>query len=383
MTHRPLIALYGLIACVGGWLVFDLMQAQPETHAAGWLERGNARPPESLPPRTQDPAPASPLALNTQPSPDPLPGLPESPPPEDPAAARRHREIPLGVGVSLAGHRPFPDDSPWNQPVIDSEVDPYSSAILATIGLDKPLHPAFGSGEWDGSPIGIPYVVVSGVQPDAPIEFVEYPDESDAGPYPVPPGAPIESFNDPHADRHVIVIDRDNWMLYELAHAFETGSGWKADCGAIFDLSRHPSRPVGWTSADAAGLPIFPGLVRYDEVDSGEIRHALRFTLAHTRRAFVPPASHWASSDSNPLRPPMGMRVRLKRNVDITGFPRHVQVILQCLKTYGMILADNGSDWFITGSPDERWDNDALHTIKRITASDLEVVRMEGVVADW
>jgi hypothetical protein len=307
--------------------------------------------------------------------------LPESAPAADPKAARRQREIPLGVNAPLNGHRPFPADSPWNRDVSRDPVDPMSIALLASIGLDKGLHPQFGSGTWDGAPIGIPYVVVSSKQPLAPVEFVEYGHESDPGPYPVPTGAPIEGApND--GDRHVIVIDRDAWKLYELSHAFEVAGGWRADCGAVFDLSKEPDRPAGWTSADAAGLPIFPGLVRYDEVASGEIRHALRFTANNTRRAYVPPASHWASQDSNPLLPPMGMRVRLKADVDISGYPRDAQVILRALKKYGMILADNGSDWFITGVPDDRWDNDAMHTIKQITGSDFEVIRMEGLVAE-
>jgi hypothetical protein len=308
--------------------------------------------------------------------------LPDSPRSNDPTVAERQRRIALGVGASLDGLRPFPDDNAWNQDITQAPVDPLSDAILATIGVDRGLHPDFGSGEWEGAKIGIPYVVVSGAQPMVPVEFTEYGDESDAGPYPLPIGAPIESAPRTDADRHALVIDRDNWKLYELCYAFETETGWTAHCGAIFDLAAHPSRPVGWTSADAAGLPVFAGLVRYDEVEAGEIRHALRFTVARTRRAYVPPASHWASRETSAVLPPMGMRVRLKADVDITGYPRHVQVILQCLKTYGMILADNGSNWFISGAPDDRWDDDALHTLKQIRGSDFEVLQMDGLVAE-
>ena len=306
----------------------------------------------------------------------------DSPASSDPGVRERQQKIPLGVGSSLGGLRPFPSDNPWNQRIDDAPVDRMSESILRAIGNGRGLHPDFASGEWDGAKIGIPYVVVSSLQPRVPVEFVAYGDESDPGPYPVPPNPPIEGAPNIEADRHILVLDRDNWKLYELAHAFPTVDGWRADCGAIWDLTSNAGRPVGWTSADAAGLPIFPGLVRYDEVEAGEIRHALRFTLAKTRRAYVPPASHWASSSSSPLLPPMGMRVRLKKDFDVTKFPREVQVILRCLQTYGMILADNGSDWFVTGAPDDRWDDDALHLLHQVKGSDFEVLRMDGLVSD-
>jgi hypothetical protein len=306
----------------------------------------------------------------------------ESQPSSDPAVLQRQQKIKLGAGASLGGLRPFPEDNPWNQRVDNAPVDPHSQSILSTIGFERGLHADFGSGEWNGAKIGIPYIVVSGAQPAAPVEFVDYPEESDAGPYPIPPGAPIEGFPNTDGDRHVVVLDRDHWKLYELFAAVETPNGWQAANGAIWDLTTNAQRPIGWTSADAAGLPIFPGLVRYDEVDSGEIRHALRFTLAETRKAFVPPATHWASRNGSPLLPPMGMRVRLKKDFDTSKFPRHVQVILRCLQQYGMILADNGSNWFISGSPDSRWDDDALHTIKQVNGSDFEVLRMDGLVTE-
>ncbi|MFV0446365.1 MAG: hypothetical protein ACK5Q5_22560 [Planctomycetaceae bacterium] len=306
----------------------------------------------------------------------------ESAPSADPAVRERQQKIQLGVGASLGGIRPFPDDNPWNQRVDTAPVDPLSETILRSIGFERGLHPDFGRGEWDGAKIGIPYIVVSGAQPKVDVDLFDFPDQSEPGPYPIPAGAPIEGFPNEENDRHVVVLDRDQWKLYELFYASEGPLGWKASCGAAWDLNSNNGRPAGWTSADAAGLPIFPGLVRYDEVESGEIRHALRFTVAKTRRAFVPPASHWASRESSPILPPMGMRVRLRKDFDISKFPRHTQVILQCLKDYGMILADNGSNWFISGSPDERWDNEALHTIKQVTGANLEIIRMDGLVAE-
>jgi hypothetical protein len=307
---------------------------------------------------------------------------PESPVSNDPQVRARQEKIKLGIGASLAGYRPFDDENAWNQRIDDAPVDPMSEVLIRSLGADRGLHPCFGSGEWEGSLNGIPYVVVSSAQPGAPVEFTEYGEESDAGPYPIPPLSPIEQHTSDEADRHVIVLDRDNWKLYELFHAFEVGGGWKADGGAIWDLNSNAGRPAGWTSADAAGLPIFPGLVRYDEVEAGEIRHALRFTAAKTRKAYVPPASHWASPNRSAALPPMGMRVRLKKDFDVTKYPRDVQVILRCLQTYGMILADNGSNWFVTGAPDERWDNDALHLMKDVKGENFEVIRMDGLVTD-
>ncbi|QDT34996.1 hypothetical protein [Thalassoglobus polymorphus] len=291
----------------------------------------------------------------------------------------------LGPGASLGGKLPFPKDSPWNQRIDTAPVDPLSRTLISSIGITKNLFPAFGSGTWEGAPIGIPYVVISSSQPSVPIVYTAYGDESDPGPYPIPADAQIEGHPNEDGDRHVIVIDRDNWKLYELFRAFSIGDGqlWRAESGAIFDLAQHPSRPVGWTSADAAGLPIFPGLVRYDEVmEQKEIRHALRFTVNDTRRAFVPPATHWASRSNDPRLPPMGMRVRLRANYDISDFPPEAQVILKALKKYGMILADNGGDWYISGAPDPRWDNDALHTLKKVQGKDLEVVLIENLVAE-
>jgi len=260
-------------------------------------------------------------------------------------------------------------------------VDPNSDVLIASIGADANLHPDFGA-DYNGGPFGIPYLVVDGSVPAVPVSFA-YANESDPGPYPIPPDAPIEGGPSGSGDRHVLVIERDRWLLFELFSAYPAGEGWQAGSGAIFDLTTNTQRPAGWTSADAAGLPIFPGLVRYDEVvEQAEIRHAIRFTARYTRRAYVAPARHFASSDTSSARPPMGMRVRLKAGVDMSGYPASARVVLQALKTYGMILADNGSNWFISGAPDARWNDAELNTLKRIRGSDFEVVAMGPVITD-
>lgn len=288
----------------------------------------------------------------------------------------------LGSGASLHGKQLFPSDNAWNEDVSNAEVDPNSANLIAGMGLNVGLHPDFGT-VWNGAPNGIPYIVVAGNQTPVPINFTAFGSQSDPGPYPVPANAPIEGGPNATGDRHVIVIDRDNWKLYELYRAFpiNNGASWNADSGAIFDLNSNALRPAGWTSADAAGLPIFPGLVRYDEVfEQQEIKHALRFTAQITRRAYVHPARHWASTNTSVDRPPMGMRVRLKASVNISGYSPYVQVILRALKKYGMILADNGSNWFISGAPDPRWNDDDLSTLKGIKGSDFEVIKMTNIV---
>ena len=289
----------------------------------------------------------------------------------------------LGVNASLQGRRPFPDDNAWNTRVDTASVDASSDALIASIGLTKGLHPDFGA-SYGGGPFGIPYVVVSGATPGISVTF-DYADESDPGAYPIPVGAPIEGGASSSGDRHVLVIDRDHWKLYELYSAYPVAGSmnWTAGSGAMFDLSSNALRPAGWTSADAAGLPIFPGLARYDEVvDQGAVLHALRFTVSHTRHAYVARARHYASSDTSSTRPPMGMRVRLKASFDISSYPASAQVILQALKTYGMILADNGSDWYISGAPDARWNDNALNTLKNVPGSAFEVVKMGTLVTN-
>ena len=290
-------------------------------------------------------------------------------------------KVELGPNANLGGRRLLPDDSPWRRDISKDPVDPNSAKILARIGLDKPLHADFGP-EWQGAPIGIPYVVVSKDQAKVPVTFT-YADESDPGPYPIPPDAPVEGGPKSKGDRHIIVLDRDTWTLWELSNALPDGKGWKADSGAIWDLKKNQVRPAGWTSADAAGLPILPGLVRYDEViEKKALEHAMRFTVSKTRRAYVPPASHWASKDHDDNLAPMGMRVRLKADYDLSGFAPEVRVILQALKTYGMILADNGSDNFISGAPDPRWNVDTLRQLRRVKTKDLEVVEMKDMTID-
>lgn len=275
----------------------------------------------------------------------------------------------------------FPPDNIWNAPIDTMPVDPNSDAYIDTIGASATLHPDFGSGLWEGGPIGIPYIEVPGSQPKVPVNFL-YDDESDSGPYPIPPDAPIEGGSDSSGDRHVLVLDRDNCILYELFNAWPGSSGWDADSGAIFDLNTHDLRPAGWTSADAAGLPVLPGLIHYDEVASGVIDHAIRFTVPETRRAYVWPARHYASNLTGSQYPPMGQRFRLKSSYDISGFAAEVQTILQAMKTYGLILADNGSAWYISGIPDERWDNDVLRQLKAVPGSAFEAVDVSSLMID-
>jgi hypothetical protein len=242
------------------------------------------------------------------------------------------------------------------------------------MGASTGLHPDFGSGVYGGGPIGIPFDVVTKTTPRARVTF-EYADESDKVAYPIPRTVHIEGGRASDGDRHALLLDRDACKLYELYALYpKTGGGWKAGSGATWNLRTNALRPAGWTSADAAGLPIFPGLARYDEVARGTIDHALRFTASRTRSAYVYPARHDASSSDDPSLPPMGTRVRLKAGVDISGYPRQARVVLQALKTYGMILADNGSNWYISGAPDAHWSNDALHALGGIKGSDFEVV---------
>jgi len=278
-------------------------------------------------------------------------------------------------GASLAGRRPFPADNPWNLDVSAAPVDPRSSTLIASCGL-RNLHPDFGT-TYNGAPNGIPYIVVRSSQAKVPVTF-DYDDESDHGPYPIPANAPIEGGWSSDGDRHVLVVDVDAWKLYELfdAHPLAGGTSWHAGSGAIFDLSSNALRPAGWTSADAAGLPIFPGLVRYDEAaEQHAINHALRFTCPRTRRAYVSPARHFASSDTSSALPPMGMRVRLKASYDTTAFTPTVRAILRSMMRYGMLVADNGSGWFVSGAPDPRWSDDELATLARVPSSAFEVIK--------
>lgn len=269
----------------------------------------------------------------------------------------------------------FPADNAWNQRVDQLPVASDSAALVRSIGLDASAHADFGSGRWEGAPIGIPYVVVGSKTKKRRISF-GYADESDRVRYPIPKNVPIEGGRQSDGDRHVIAIDRSKCRLYELYAAYPQNGGrsWRAGSGAVWSLKSNKLRPAGWTSADAAGLPIYPGLARADEMAKGEIAHALRFTAPRTRRAYVYPARHQAGSSDDPDLPPMGARLRLKSSVDIASFPKQSRVILTALRRYGMILADNGSPWYVSGAPDSRWDNDDLHSLGRLTGADFEVV---------
>jgi hypothetical protein len=282
----------------------------------------------------------------------------------------------LGANASLGGFLPFSSSSLWNTDISGAAVDPNSTSIIATyIGNSTHLHPDFGA----DPTYGIPFIVVNGTQNLVPVNLGAYGDESDPGPMPVPANAPIEGGSSSTGDRHVLVLNKDNCFLYELYNSSPNSNGsWSADSTAVWDLLGNEQRPYGWTSADAAGLPIFPGLVRYDEAVAGNIQHAFRFTVPHTRAAITPPASHWAGNTSDPNAPPMGMRIRLKATYDISGFSTQMQAILTAMKKFGLILADNGSALYVTGAPDSRWGSD-LDTLKNVPATAFEVVTISPV----
>ncbi len=285
--------------------------------------------------------------------------LPPTPPPTPTTTANG----PLG------SCQVFPSDNPWNREVSSLPADPNSAHYVGAItglGGNQKLHADFGgSGAY-----GIPYITVPGTQALVPVDFSAYGDESDPGPYPIPLTAPIEG----GGDRHVIAVDRDHCKLYELFAASAGTARWQADSGAVFDLRSNALRPEGWTSADAAGLPVFPGLVRYDEVAAGHIDHALRFTVSRTQRAYLHPATHFASSSTDPDLPPMGLRLRLEAGFDVSRYHGQARVVLDALRKYGMIVADNGSNWFISGASDPRWDDTDLNQLKTVPGSAFEVV---------
>lgn len=282
---------------------------------------------------------------------------------------------------AIAGCTVLPADNIWNTPVDQFPVSSNSATWVTTIGAAKTAHADFGAGLYNGAPIGIPYVTVPGTQTKYPVSFT-YADESDAGPYATPLNAPIEGGSSSTGDRHALAIDTTNCILYELYSAYPQTASWTAGSGAIFNLLSNALRPSGWTSADAAGLPVFPGLLRYDEVLAGEIRHAIRFTVPQTQRAFVWPARHYASSLTGTQYPPMGARFRLRASFDISTFSAANQVILRALKKYGMMLADNGSAWYLSGAPDDRWDNNDLHNLGLLKGSDFEAVDVASLMID-
>jgi hypothetical protein len=276
----------------------------------------------------------------------------------------------------------FPADNVWHADISALPTHDRSTAWVQSIGTDRTVHPDFGSGLWEGAPFGIPITAISSAQPGVDVSF-EYADESDDGPYPIPDDVRIEGGPDATGDRHVILLDTDACVAYELYAAYPRGDGtWRAGSGAIFDLRSNDLRPAGWTSADAAGLPIVAGLVRYEEAAAGSIDHAIRFTAPRTRDDYVWPARHAASRSSDAALPPMGARFRLKASVDTAGFPPQAKAIAEALKRYGMILADNGSSWYLTGTEDERWDNDALRALKGLRGSDFEAVDTSSLMVE-
>jgi uncharacterized protein YneR len=279
-------------------------------------------------------------------------------------------------GPSVSRVPIFPSDHIWNTRVDSLPVDSRSAEYIGTIGSTAYLHADFGSGMYEGNPIGIPYNIVNSSLEKKTVQF-DYADESDAGPYPIPDNPSIEG----GSDHHLVIIDRDAKILYELYAAEKQADGsWAAGSGAVFNLSGYTLRPTGWTSADAAGLAIFPGLVRYNEVETGEINHALRFTAPSTRRAYIWPARHYASSITDQTYPPMGQRFRLKSSFNTSGYSYQALIVLEALKKYGMILSDNGAPWYITGAPDEQWNNDALHTLHQLKGSDFEAVDCSSLI---
>ena len=287
-----------------------------------------------------------------------------------PASTAHGRSLPGAPACPI-----FPQSNHWNRAVDHLPVHGSSDAIVGSIGLDEHMHADFGSGLYEGAPIGIPFAVVGRRQGRVPVSF-EYASESDRGRHPIPARVPIEGGRGSDGDRHVIVVDRFRCRLHELFAAYpeQGGARWRAGSGAVWNLRSNRMRPRGWTSADAAGLPILPGLARYDEVRRGRIDHALRFTAQQTRRAFVYPARHFASDLTDPSLPAMGQRLRLKRGFQLSGFPRQSRVVLRALKRYGMILADNGSSWFVSGAPHPGWNNDDLHSLQRVPGTAFEVV---------
>jgi hypothetical protein len=269
----------------------------------------------------------------------------------------------------------FPETNVWNKPVGQLPLRSNSRKVVRAIGARLPVHADFGAGLWEGAPIGIPTTVVDSSQAASVVDF-NYDHESDAGPYPIPNGVAIEGGDESDGDRHAIIVDSASCTLYELFALYP--SPWSAGSGAIWSLTSNALRPRGWTSADAAGLPILPGLVRYEEVAAGHIDHAIRFTVSRSKRDYVYPARHFASSLTSKSLPPMGLRLRLRANYPVSGFPYQARVVLKALKRYGMIVADNGSSWYLTGAPNPGWDNDQLHTLGKVKGSDFRVVDTRG-----
>jgi hypothetical protein len=279
-----------------------------------------------------------------------------------------------GPDQDLGDFKVFPDDNVWKWDISNYQVHPNSAKFLASMGTATMMHPDFGT-VWAGAPIGIPYLVVTSSQPLVPIVYTDYGDESDPGPFPIPLSAAIEGGSASTGDRHVITVDKDRKILCELYYAFPKTATWEASSGAKFDLTINDNHPLGWTSADAAGLPIFPGLVRYEEVYlKKEVNHAIRMTVQNSQKAYIFPARHYASSSTDTTRPPMGLRLRMKAGYDISRFSPAIRIICNAMKKHGLIVADNGSNWYISGAPDPRWSDDTLGQLKTIPGSAFEVI---------
>ena len=347
----------------------------------------------ALPPTTVT-APSAPVATTTAAPPEMQPAPRPTKVTSVPTTAPRAPATSAVPAPTTGGPRPangsptslgrcslMPRSSYWYANVSTLATHANSSAYIASIGATSGLKADFGSGLWDGGPIGIPYVVVPAGQPKVPIAF-DYADESEPGPYPIPADAPIEGGAQSTGDRHVLVVDQTDCHLYETWSSTPDGAGWHAGSGAVFDLTSNALRPDGWTSADAAGLPILPGLVRYDEVAAGHIDHAIRITVPRTQKTYVWPARHQASSRTDTNLPPMGLWLRLRADFDTSGFPHEAQVILEALKQHGAIIADNGSAWYMSGAPDERWNNDALATLHRVPGSAFEALDVSSMIAN-
>ncbi len=335
---------------------------------------------------TSTPVPATPTNTKVPPTNTPKPATPTNtavPPTSTPTTAppTATPTTPTGSVTApvIGGCQVFPQNNAWNQDISTAPLHANSAnfmARIAALGGNQKLHADFGS----DPTYGIPFVVVPSTQPGVPITFTAYGDESDPGPYPIPATAPVEGGTNSTGDRHVLVLQQGSCKLYEMYRAFKTGTGWSADSGAIWDLKTGALRPAGWTSADAAGLPILPGLVRYDEVKSGKITHALRFTVSQTQKGYILPATHWASSSTDANLLPMGARLRLKASFDTSGYTGDAKVILEALKKYGMIVADNGSNYFISGATDSRWNDTDLNQLKNVPGSAFEVVNTGSII---
>lgn len=297
------------------------------------------------------------------------------------AIAPTHADV--NAPPQIAGCPLFPADNIWNARIDTLPVHPRSVAFINSIGANITLHPDFGT-FWQGAPIGIPFAVAPATQPNVTITFGPggYPAQSDTGPMPIPPTALVEGGANASGDRHVLVIKQGECKLYELYRAFKINDAqWQVDSSAVYDLHSHALRPAGWTSADAAGLPMLPGLIRMDEVKAGEIAHAIRFTAVRTQRAFVWPARHFASNITDANVPAMGQRFRLKASKDLSSYPKDIQVIFTAFKRYGLILADNGSNWFVGGEHNPAWNDDMLvSAFRTLKGSDFEAVDVSSMM---